>query len=462
MIGEGAPWALANGGAAQWLAPDWQGTIGDAPRDPWGAPLSGGAPGPQLGYRGELELDGDTWLRHRIYRPASRTFHQPDPLMATGGERRWRQPVRVRREQPARLGRSARPAARHRGAARRDPRPHGSQHLREGRRPCRRRRQARRQVRLRQRRRAVRDHGRAVADPATDALLGSGLDRPGGAGGGALLQPPRVRQPGVRPRRDRAGRRRDHAHESRHDQRGTGHQRVGPQRVPRADGTDRAGGGHVDEQVRGAQVRRCPRAQGERPPARAGGGRHSRDRGRRREATASRSTSTRSTTRSSTTSTARGRCGRSSRHRRTPDGGRSAAHARRHRRPLDADPVSGRRPAGRPSPPGPGLAVSRLDDHQRCLVPAGGRRRVRDPRRDRDPDPARVRRPGGARRRRPSPSGRASSAGRAARTRCGTATGTCRRPGARGRAGIASPSTPRCGTPSRATAPSSCSSRWGS
>ena len=85
VIGEGAPWALANGGAAQWLAPDWQGTIGDAPRDPWGAPLSGGAPGPQLGYRGELELDGDTWLRHRIYRPASRTFHQPDPLMATVG-----------------------------------------------------------------------------------------------------------------------------------------------------------------------------------------------------------------------------------------------------------------------------------------------------------------------------------------------------------------------------------------
>jgi hypothetical protein len=31
VVGEGAPWALAGGGAAQWLAPDWQGTIGDLP-----------------------------------------------------------------------------------------------------------------------------------------------------------------------------------------------------------------------------------------------------------------------------------------------------------------------------------------------------------------------------------------------------------------------------------------------
>ncbi len=36
------------------------------------------------------------------------------------------------------------------------------------------------------------------------------------------------------------------------------------------------------------------------------------------------------------------------------------------------------------------------------------------------------------------------------------------KPGARRRAGIASPSTPRCGTPSRATALPPCSSRWGS
>lgn len=37
--------------------------------------------GPRLGYRGELGLDGDDWLRHRVYRPALRTFHQPDPLL---------------------------------------------------------------------------------------------------------------------------------------------------------------------------------------------------------------------------------------------------------------------------------------------------------------------------------------------------------------------------------------------
>jgi YD repeat-containing protein len=34
VIGEGSPWAHASAGAVQWLAPDWQGTIGDAPRDP--------------------------------------------------------------------------------------------------------------------------------------------------------------------------------------------------------------------------------------------------------------------------------------------------------------------------------------------------------------------------------------------------------------------------------------------
>jgi RHS repeat-associated protein len=82
VIGEGTPWALASAGAVQWLAPDWQGTIGDATRDPWGArpaaaSVVGGA---QLGYRGELEFDAETWLRHRVYQPASRCFAQPDPL----------------------------------------------------------------------------------------------------------------------------------------------------------------------------------------------------------------------------------------------------------------------------------------------------------------------------------------------------------------------------------------------
>jgi RHS repeat-associated protein len=91
VIGEGAPWALAGDGAARWLAPDWQGTIGDERRDPWGAAPSrgvggvAGVPGPRLGYRGELELDGETWLRHRVYRPASRSFQQPDPLLPVAG-----------------------------------------------------------------------------------------------------------------------------------------------------------------------------------------------------------------------------------------------------------------------------------------------------------------------------------------------------------------------------------------
>ena len=41
VVGVGAPWATAGGdGAAAWLAPDWQGTIGDPCPDPWGAPVS--------------------------------------------------------------------------------------------------------------------------------------------------------------------------------------------------------------------------------------------------------------------------------------------------------------------------------------------------------------------------------------------------------------------------------------
>ena len=80
VVGLGSPWATAAGGEAAWLAPDWQGTIGE-PRDPWGA-LPAGAPpaGPQPGYRGELEFDGVTWLRNRVYQAASRAFLQPDPL----------------------------------------------------------------------------------------------------------------------------------------------------------------------------------------------------------------------------------------------------------------------------------------------------------------------------------------------------------------------------------------------
>jgi RHS repeat-associated protein len=78
VVGLGSPWATAGAGATQWLAPDWQGSVGDAPRDPWGAPAL--ATGPQLGFRGEVELGGDIWLRNRVYQPGTRSFLQPDPL----------------------------------------------------------------------------------------------------------------------------------------------------------------------------------------------------------------------------------------------------------------------------------------------------------------------------------------------------------------------------------------------
>ena len=64
--------------------PDWQGTIGDAARDPWGAAPSNGS-SPHLGYRGELEFAGQTWLRNRLYEPATRSFGQPDPMAPVPG-----------------------------------------------------------------------------------------------------------------------------------------------------------------------------------------------------------------------------------------------------------------------------------------------------------------------------------------------------------------------------------------
>jgi RHS repeat-associated protein len=90
VIGEGGPWALAGVDSAQWLAPDWQGTIGDAPRDPWGAVTGGmgaGAIGTgiALGYRGEIEFADDTWLRNRLYQPASRVFLGPDTMAPVPG-----------------------------------------------------------------------------------------------------------------------------------------------------------------------------------------------------------------------------------------------------------------------------------------------------------------------------------------------------------------------------------------
>jgi RHS repeat-associated protein len=78
IVGYDSPWALAADGAAQWLAPDWQGTVGDAVRDPWGAPARP-SDVPRLGYRGEVEFDGQHWLRNRVNEPASRSFLLPDP-----------------------------------------------------------------------------------------------------------------------------------------------------------------------------------------------------------------------------------------------------------------------------------------------------------------------------------------------------------------------------------------------
>lgn len=87
VIGHGAPWALACDGAAEWLVPDWQGTVGELERDPLGAVrrTTGTAVGLQLGYRGELEFDDEVWLRNRTYEPSSRSFLQPDPLPAPPG-----------------------------------------------------------------------------------------------------------------------------------------------------------------------------------------------------------------------------------------------------------------------------------------------------------------------------------------------------------------------------------------
>ena len=86
VVGEGAPWALAGDDGARWLAPDWQGTVGDAPRDPWGATLDASGTDPLgLGYRGEIEFDGETWLRSRVYEPATRCFLLPDPMAPVPG-----------------------------------------------------------------------------------------------------------------------------------------------------------------------------------------------------------------------------------------------------------------------------------------------------------------------------------------------------------------------------------------
>jgi RHS repeat-associated protein len=78
-------------------AADWRGSLGPAhaSRDPWGAvlpaPAAGDGAGDRepggvgLGFLGELELDGLTWLRHRVYDPATRQLLSPDPLPGVPG-----------------------------------------------------------------------------------------------------------------------------------------------------------------------------------------------------------------------------------------------------------------------------------------------------------------------------------------------------------------------------------------
>jgi RHS repeat-associated protein len=85
VVGDGSPWGLASDGSARWLAPDWQGTVGDVVRDPWGATLGAEPEGWRIGYRGEIEFDSEVWLRNRIYQPSTRAFSQPDALPPVPG-----------------------------------------------------------------------------------------------------------------------------------------------------------------------------------------------------------------------------------------------------------------------------------------------------------------------------------------------------------------------------------------
>jgi RHS repeat-associated protein len=69
---------------------DWRGSL--RPTDAWGLPSSAAtsddrsfAPGPALGFLGELEVDGLVWLRNRVYDPATRQFLSPDPLPGDPG-----------------------------------------------------------------------------------------------------------------------------------------------------------------------------------------------------------------------------------------------------------------------------------------------------------------------------------------------------------------------------------------
>ncbi|MGI8753382.1 MAG: DUF6531 domain-containing protein [Acidimicrobiales bacterium] len=70
--------ATTEGGDVRWISADWSGSIGRA-TTPWG-PGPSAAPGPRLGWAGEVEVDGVVWLRSRVYDPATRAFLSRDPI----------------------------------------------------------------------------------------------------------------------------------------------------------------------------------------------------------------------------------------------------------------------------------------------------------------------------------------------------------------------------------------------
>ncbi|MGH3937223.1 MAG: DUF6531 domain-containing protein [Pseudonocardiaceae bacterium] len=84
VIGDGRPWAVVSAaahaaGEDPWLDRNWQGTGGVEPSDPWGTGAGSPVGDLQLGFGGELTIDGLVWLRNRAYDPATRSFLLPDP-----------------------------------------------------------------------------------------------------------------------------------------------------------------------------------------------------------------------------------------------------------------------------------------------------------------------------------------------------------------------------------------------
>ncbi len=80
-------WATTDAsGTVSWLSADWQHSTNttDRPWDPWGA-THHATTTPQLGWRGELTIDGLTWLRNRAYDTTTRAFLTQDPLPAVPG-----------------------------------------------------------------------------------------------------------------------------------------------------------------------------------------------------------------------------------------------------------------------------------------------------------------------------------------------------------------------------------------